>query len=70
MEDFVFMEELSFIVEQSKLSMNLMLSQFEKGFPGPFGELDEQKLKDYIPPAGEDTVLFLAGTTQQVNSLK
>ncbi len=37
MEDFVFVDELGFLVEQSKLFMNLMLNKFEKGFPGMYG---------------------------------
>ena len=70
MEDFVFLDELGFLVEQSKLFMNVMLTQFEKGFPGMYGEIEEKYFKDYLPPAGEDTVLFLAGTTPQVIRLK
>ena len=30
----------------------------------------EKHFKDYLPPADEDTVLFLAGTTPQVIRLK
>ncbi len=37
MEDFVFLDELGFLVEQSKLFMNVMLNQSEKGFPGSYG---------------------------------
>jgi hypothetical protein len=70
MEDFVFIDELGFLVEQSKLFMNLMLTQFEKGFPGMYGEIEEKHFSDYLPPTGEDTVLFLAGTTPQVIRLK
>jgi len=52
MEDFVFIEELGFIAEQNKLFINLMLTQPEKGFPGPFGQVEEKHFNDYLPPPG------------------
>lgn len=70
MEDFVFVDELGFLVEQSKLFMNLMLAQPQKGYPGIVGEIQEKHFIDYLPPASEETLLFVAGTTPQVANLK
>lgn len=70
MEDFMFVDELGFLVEQSKLFMNLMLTQPQKGFPGIVGEIGAKHFKDYLPPASDETLLFVAGTTPQVANLK
>lgn len=66
----MFIDELGFLVEQSKLFMNLMLTQFEKGFPGMYGEIEEKHFRDYLPQPDDETVLFLAGTTPQMIRLK
>ena len=38
-EDFIFIDEFTSYVEQSKLNMNLMLTKFEKGWVGPYGKV-------------------------------
>lgn len=60
----MFIDELGYLVENSKLFMNLQLTQGEKGWLGGVGEVEGRKLDGLMPPADEESVLFLAGTTK------
>lgn len=44
--------------------MNLQLTQGEKGWLGGVGDVEAKNLQLLMPPADQESVLFLAGTTQ------
>lgn len=48
--DFIFVDEFVTYVEQCKLNMNLMLTTFQKGWLGPYGQVTEDYIKDFMPP--------------------
>jgi NAD(P)H-flavin reductase len=48
--DFLFLEELMSIAKLGKLNLNLMLTEFEKDWLGPYGKVLDQHVSDYMPP--------------------
>jgi NAD(P)H-flavin reductase len=48
--DFIFLNELATIAKLGKLNLNLMLTEFEKDWLGPYGKVIEEQINDYMPP--------------------
>lgn len=72
-EDFVFIDELATLVEQTKLNMNLMLTKPEKGWLGPFGKVTRDHLYEYLPPPGnkhDDTFILMSALEGELVDIK
>jgi hypothetical protein len=65
----MFIDELTELQERKKLNMNLFLNKFEKGWVGPYGKLTEDHIRDYMPPANDDTNIILSGSKSQLNEI-
>ncbi len=65
----MFIDELTDLQERNKLNMNLFLSKFEKGWVGQYGKISQDHIRDYMPPAGDETNLILSGNKSQLDEL-
>lgn len=60
-QDFIFLDEFVSLSERGKLNLNFMLTQFEKGWLGPYDKVMEQHISDYMPPPLANSMIIMSG---------